>query len=75
MGTKVVQRPVLTFWEKLYLPQILSGLKITSVHFFRNLFLHSAHRLGASSTCAPRRRSSSRRSCDPCSRATAVATA
>ena len=46
MGTKVVQRPVLTFWEKLYLPQILSGLKITSVHFFRNLFLHSAHRLG-----------------------------
>jgi len=46
MGTKVVQRPVLTFWEKLYLPQILSGLKITSIHFFRNLFLHSAHRLG-----------------------------
>jgi NADH-quinone oxidoreductase subunit I len=43
---KVVRRPQLTFWEKLYLPQILSGLKVTFRHFFRNLFLHIAHRLG-----------------------------
>ena len=42
----VVRRPELTFWEKLYIPQILCGLKITSTHFFRNLFLHIAHRVG-----------------------------
>ena len=46
MAKKVVRRPVLTFWEKLYLPQVLTGLKITSIHFFRNLFLHIAHRFG-----------------------------
>ena len=46
MAVKVVRRPELTFWEKTYLPQIICGLKITSAHFFRNLFLHTAHRLG-----------------------------
>jgi NADH-quinone oxidoreductase subunit I len=46
MAVKVVSRHELTFWEKLYVPQILSGLEVTSVHFFRNLFLHTAHRLG-----------------------------
>lgn len=46
MAVKVMRRRELTFWEKLYLPQILSGLKITSAHFFRNLFLHVAHSLG-----------------------------
>jgi NADH-quinone oxidoreductase subunit I len=46
MAVKVIRRRELTFWEKLYLPQILSGLKITSAHFFRNLALHAAHRLG-----------------------------
>ena len=46
MAKKVVRRPVLTFWEKLYIPQVLTGLKITSIHFFRNLFLHIAHRFG-----------------------------
>ena len=46
MAVKVVRRPELTFWEKLYLPQILSGLKITSTHFFRNLFLHTLHLIG-----------------------------
>jgi NADH-quinone oxidoreductase subunit I len=45
-NVKVVRRPELTFWEKLYLPQILSGLRITFRHFFRNLYLHIAHRLG-----------------------------
>jgi NADH-quinone oxidoreductase subunit I len=46
MAVKVVSRHELTFWEKLYVPQILGGLKVTSAHFFRNLFLHTAHRLG-----------------------------
>ena len=46
MAVKVVARPELTFWEKTYLPQILSGLKITFSHFFRNLFLHIAHLFG-----------------------------
>jgi len=45
-NVKVVRRPELSFWEKLYLPQILCGLRITFAHFFRNLFLHVAHRLG-----------------------------
>lgn len=43
---KTVRRPELTLWEKLYIPQVVSGLKITSRHFFRNLFLHTAHRFG-----------------------------
>ena len=46
MAVKVVRRRELTYWEKLYVPQILSGLKITFAHFFRNLFLHTAHLLG-----------------------------
>jgi len=46
VAVKTVRRPELTFWEKLYVPQILSGLKITFTHFFRNLFLHIAHRFG-----------------------------
>jgi NADH-quinone oxidoreductase subunit I len=46
MATKVVRRPELTFWEQLYVPQIVSGLKITFRHFFKNLFLHIAHRVG-----------------------------
>ena len=46
MGVKVLRRRELTFWEELYIPQIISGLRITSVHFFRNLFLHAAHSVG-----------------------------
>jgi NADH-quinone oxidoreductase subunit I len=46
MAVKVVRRRELTFWEKLYIPQVLSGLRITFRHFFRNLFLHMAHRVG-----------------------------
>ena len=46
MAVKVVRRRELTFWEKLYVPQIFCGLKITFRHFFRNLFLHTAHLLG-----------------------------
>jgi NADH-quinone oxidoreductase subunit I len=46
MAVKVVRRPELTFWEQLYVPQIVSGLRITFRHFFKNLFLHIAHRVG-----------------------------
>lgn len=46
MAVKVVQRRELTFWEKLYIPQIVSGMKITTWHFMRNLFLHTAHMVG-----------------------------
>ena len=46
MAVKVLRRRDLTFWEKLYLPQVASGLRITCAHLFRNLFLHTVHRLG-----------------------------
>jgi NADH-quinone oxidoreductase subunit I len=46
MATKVMRRRELTFWENLYLPQIVSGLRITFRHLFRNLWLHSAHSVG-----------------------------
>lgn len=46
MAVKVLQRRDLTFWEKTYLPQVVAGLKITSAHFFRNMFYHVAHSLG-----------------------------
>jgi NADH-quinone oxidoreductase subunit I len=46
MAVKVLHRRELTFWEKLYVPQIVGGLKVTSIHLFRNLFLHAAHRVG-----------------------------
>ena len=46
MAVKVLQRRELTFLEKLYLPQIVVGLKITCTHFFRNMFVHIAHSVG-----------------------------
>ena len=46
MAVKVLRRRDLTIWEKLYIPQVLGGLRITSAHLFRNLFLHAAHRVG-----------------------------
>lgn len=33
--SKVVVNKQMTFWEKLYLPAILGGLKITMSHFFK----------------------------------------
>lgn len=44
--TRVVQRPELSFWERLYLPQVFSGLSVTSRHFFRNLTFHILHQFG-----------------------------
>ena len=40
------KRRQLSWWERIYLPAIAQGLWVTSVHFWRNLFLHIAHRLG-----------------------------
>ena len=34
----------LTWWERTYLPAVAQGLWLTSGHFWRNLFLHVAHR-------------------------------
>ena len=36
----------LTFWEKIYVPEIIRGVWLTCAHFFRNLFLHTAHLFG-----------------------------
>lgn len=40
------RRRPLTWWERTYLPAIAQGLWLTSSHFWRNLFLHLAHRVG-----------------------------
>ena len=34
----VVNRKKLTFWERLYLPVVIGGLKVTGRHLFRTLF-------------------------------------
>ena len=36
----IVDRRPLTFWEKLYLPAIIGGLKVTLRHAFGTLFQH-----------------------------------
>ena len=46
MAVKVMRRRELTVWERFYVPQIFGGLKITTTHLLRNLFLHAAHSLG-----------------------------
>ncbi|MSU31794.1 MAG: NADH-quinone oxidoreductase subunit I [Pedosphaera sp.] len=38
MSTKVVARAPLTFYERTYLPTILSGLKVTAKHFTDTVF-------------------------------------
>lgn len=43
---KIVERPELNFWEKIYLPEIIRGFTITSMHFFRNMGIHTAHVFG-----------------------------
>ena len=40
------KRRTLTWWERTYLPALAQGLWVTSAQFWRNLFLHIAHRLG-----------------------------
>ena len=36
----------MTWWERLYIPEILRGLVVTTSHFWRNLTLHILHGLG-----------------------------
>jgi len=40
------RREQMTFWERLYLPEILKGIAVTNFHFARNLAVHTAHLLG-----------------------------
>jgi NADH-quinone oxidoreductase subunit I len=44
--TKVLKRPEMNFWQKIYLPEIGRGLLLTASHFWRNLFLHGLHAVG-----------------------------
>ena len=39
-------RPSLTLAERLYLPEILNGVRVTTRHFLRNLTLHTLHLFG-----------------------------
>ena len=36
----------MTWWERLYIPEVLRGLAVTTYHFGRNLTLHILHSLG-----------------------------
>jgi NADH-quinone oxidoreductase subunit I len=40
------KRRKLTWWERTYLPAVAQGLLLTNRHFWRNLLLHMAHRVG-----------------------------
>ena len=42
----MIRKRELTFWEKIYLPEIIRGVVLTSRHFFGNLSIHIAHRFG-----------------------------
>jgi len=44
--TKIMERPKMTFWEQIYLPEIIRGVMITGGHFWRNLFFHFMHQFG-----------------------------
>ena len=44
--TKIVDRPKLNLWEKLYFPEVFRGVLLTSKHFFKNLTLHMFHAIG-----------------------------
>jgi NADH-quinone oxidoreductase subunit I len=39
-------RRQLTWWESTYIPTVVSGIALTSKHFFRNLTLHILHVFG-----------------------------
>lgn len=42
----MIRKRELNFLEKIYLPEIVRGVALTCRHFFWNLFLHIAHRVG-----------------------------
>jgi len=39
-------RRELTWWENTYIPSVVSGIYLTSKHFFRNFTLHILHAVG-----------------------------
>ena len=43
---KQSNRRELTWWENTYIPTVVSGLWLTSIHFFRNLMFHILHLFG-----------------------------
>ncbi|MDA2924895.1 NADH-quinone oxidoreductase subunit I, partial [Acidobacteria bacterium AH-259-L09] len=45
MAIKKVQRKF-GFWERIYILEVLKGLRLTARHLFRNLFIHMAHQFG-----------------------------
>ena len=44
--TKIIEQPKLTLWQKLYVPEIIRGVWITTKHLIRNLTLHAFHLIG-----------------------------
>src|ERR1051325_4723084 len=43
---KQKQRRELTWWENTYIPSLVSGIYLTSIHFFHNLTVHILHVFG-----------------------------
>jgi NADH-quinone oxidoreductase subunit I len=46
----MAQQTKIGFWEKLYVPEVLRGLSITSRHFLENISIHIAQLFGAAKT-------------------------
>lgn len=44
--TKVIKRPEMNLWQKMYFPEVFRGVWITSKHFWKNMFFHTMHALG-----------------------------
>lgn len=44
------RKEAMTWWERLYLPEIVRGLLVTTSHFWRNLTLHILHSVGLAKT-------------------------
>jgi NADH-quinone oxidoreductase subunit I len=45
-GWKRPNRRELTWWERTYVPSVVSGIRLTSKHFFHNITLHILHLFG-----------------------------
>ncbi|HDH57471.1 MAG TPA: hypothetical protein ENF16_02565, partial [Bacteroidetes bacterium] len=41
-----VQKAEMGLWEKIYYPEVIRGLGITTWHFVRNMAVHIAHLFG-----------------------------
>lgn len=47
-----VQKVEMGLWEKIYYPEVVRGLAITTWHFVRNMTIHTLHALGERRTNA-----------------------